>query len=82
MINNELLNKDPDLVPEQAPIVILDNKSDMCMAKNSDYTKNTRHISIRMHFVRNGEEWNFHKILWCELGLLLVEIGTKNVRED
>ena len=39
MINNELLNKDPDLVPEQAPIVILDNKSDMCMAKNSDYTK-------------------------------------------
>ena len=26
MLNNELLNKDPDVVPEQSPLTILDNK--------------------------------------------------------
>ena len=33
MINNELLNKDPDVVPEQSPLVILDGKSAIYMAK-------------------------------------------------
>ena len=26
MLDNEFLNKDPDLVPEQAPLIILDSK--------------------------------------------------------
>ena len=34
-----------------------------------------------MHFVRNIEEWNIHNI-WCEEGLKLEDIGTKNFRED
>ena len=54
MINNKLLNKDPDVVPEQAHIVILDINSSMCMANNGKDTKHTRHISIRMNVVRNG----------------------------
>ena len=35
-----------------------------------------------MHFVRNGEECNLHKIVWCEVGLHLADIGAKNVIED
>ena len=31
---HELLNKDPDIVPEEAPVIVLDSKSAMCMAKN------------------------------------------------
>ena len=34
MLINELLNKDPDIVPEEAPIIIFDIKSDVCMDKN------------------------------------------------
>ena len=34
-----------------------------------------------MHFVRNGEKCEMHKIDWCEGGLQLAEIGTKNVSE-
>ena len=34
-----------------------------------------------MHFVRNGEKCKMHKIDWCEGGLQLSEIGTKNVSE-
>ena len=34
MLNNEFLNKDPDVVPEQAPLIILNSKSDVCMARN------------------------------------------------
>ena len=52
------------------------------MAKNSKETKHTRHIYIRMYFVRNGEELNLHKTVWYEGGLKLSDIVTKNVRED
>ena len=34
-----------------------------------------------MHFVRNGEKYKMHKIEWCEGGLQLADIGTKNVSE-
>ena len=50
MLINELLNKDLDIVPEEVPLIVLDIKSDMCMAKNSKDTKHTRHIEMIMHF--------------------------------
>ena len=56
-------------------------KSAMCLAKNGKDTKHTRHIARRMHFVRNGENCKMHKTNWCEGGLQLVDIGTKNVSE-
>ena len=69
------------MVPKEAPLIVLDGKSDMCMAKNGKDTKHTRHIARRVHFVRNGEKFNMHKIDWCEGGLQLADIGTKNVSE-
>ena len=51
------------------------------MSKNGKDIKHTRHISMRMHFFRNGEEKNIRKTLWCEIGLKLVYVGTNNVRE-
>ena len=68
MINNELINRYPDVVPEQAPLIVLGIKSSACMDNNGEYTKHTIHISRRMNFVRNGEDLNLHKILWCEGG--------------
>ena len=79
MLVNELLNEDPDMVPKEAPLIVLDSKSAMCMAKNGKDIKHTRHIARRMYFVRNGKKCNMHRIDWCEEGLQLVEIGTKNV---
>ena len=51
------------------------------MVKNGKDTKHTRHIARKMHFVRDGEKSNMHKIVWCEGGLQLEDIGTKNVSE-
>ena len=34
-----------------------------------------------MHFLRNGEKCKMQKIDWCEGGLQLADIGTKNVSE-
>ena len=51
------------------------------MAKNGKDIKHTRHISRRIHFVRNGEKFKMHKIDWCEGGLQFAEIGTKNVSD-
>ena len=30
MLINDFLNKDPDIVPEKAPLIILDGKSGVC----------------------------------------------------
>ena len=81
MLVHELLNEDPEIFPKEAPLIVLDSKSAMCMAKNGKDTKHTRHISRRMHLVRNGEKCKMHKIEWCEGGLQLAYIGTKNVSE-
>ena len=51
------------------------------MANNGKYTKHTRHIARIMHFLRNGEKCKMQKIDWCEGGLQLADIGTKNVSE-
>ena len=81
MLIHDLLNKNPDIVPEESPLIVLDSKSAMCMAKNSKDTKHTIHIASRIHFVRNGDKCKMHKIDWCEGGLQLSNIGTKNVSE-
>ena len=81
MLVHELLNEDTDMVPKEGPLIVLDRKSAMCMAKNGKDTKHTRHIARGMHFVRNGENCKMHKIDWCEGGLQLADIGTKNVSE-
>ena len=81
MLIHELLNEDPDMVPEEYPLIVLDSKSAMCMAKNGKDTKHTRHIARRIHFVRNGEKCNMHKIDCCVGGLQLADIGTNNVSE-
>ena len=56
MLTHELLNKDPDIFPEKATLIVLDGKSAMCMAKNGKDTKHTIHIARIMRFVRNGEK--------------------------
>ena len=81
MLIHELLNKDPDIIPEEDPLIVLDINSDVYMARNGKDTKHTRHISRRMYFVRNGEKCKMHKIDWCEGGLQLADIGTKNFSE-
>ena len=81
MLIHELLNEDPYMVPKEDPLIVLDSKSAMCMANNGKDTKHTRHISRRIHFVRNGEKCKMHKIDWLERGLQLADIGTKNVSE-
>ena len=39
---HELQNKDTDIVTEEAPLIVLDSKSDICMANNGKDTKHTR----------------------------------------
>ena len=45
VLNNELLNKDPHVVSEQLPLIILGIKSVVCMSNDGKETKYTRHIS-------------------------------------
>ena len=79
---NELLNKGTYIVPDEAPLIVLDSKSVMCMANNGKDTKHTRHISRRINFVRNGEKCKMHKIECFKGGLKLADISTKNSGEN
>ena len=54
MLIHEFLNKVPDIVPEEAPLIFLGSKSDMCMSNNGKDTKHKRHIARRIRLVRNG----------------------------
>ena len=74
--------KDPYLVPEEDPLIILGRNSDVCMSGNAKDTKHTRHISRIIHFVRNSENYKMHKIGWCEGGLKISDIATKNFGEN
>ena len=76
------MNKNPDIVPEKDPLIILDSRSAVCMAKNVKDINHTRHITRRSHFVSNGENCKIHKIDWCEEGLKLADIAIKNVCEN
>ena len=60
----------------------MDSKSTVFMAKNGKDTKHTRHIAIKVHFVRNGEICKINKIDWCEGVTQLAVIVTKNVGEN
>ena len=78
---HELLNKDPDTFTEEAPLIILDRKYVFCMDNNGKDTKQTRHINIGVHLMRNCEKCKIHKIDWFEGYLQLTDIATKNVGE-
>ena len=78
----EFLNKDPDIVPEEAPLIILDRKSDVCMANNVKDTNNKRNITRGVNILSNGKKCKMHKIDWCEGGTQLSVIATKNVGEN
>ena len=56
MLIHEFLNKDPGIVPEEAPQIILDSKPAVCMTKNGKCTKQKRHLSRRVNFVSNGKK--------------------------
>ena len=79
MLINELLNKNPDIVSEESPLTTLDIKSAVCMANTGNDTNHIRNIAIIVHFLRNGDKYKMHKIDWCEGGLKLSYIATKNV---
>ena len=51
------------------------------MAKNGRDNKHKRQISNILNFVSNGEKCKIHKIDWCEGGLKLADIATKDVGE-
>ena len=42
------------MVPEEAPLIVLDSNSTIGMANNGNDTKHTRQISRIFNFVRNG----------------------------
>ena len=45
MLIHELLNKNPDIVQDKAPLIVFDSKSTTCMDKNGKDAKHTRHIA-------------------------------------
>ena len=58
MLIHELLDKDSDIDPEEAPMVVLGINSAMFMDNSGKDTKHTKYIPRRVNFVRNGKNKN------------------------
>ena len=69
MLNHEFLKKDPDIVLEEDPLIIVYSKYYIVMANDGKGTKHTHHLVRRLNFVRNGENCKMHRMYWCEGGL-------------
>ena len=52
----EFLNKDPDIVLEEASLIVLDSKSTIYISNNGKDTKHTINIARTINFVRNEEK--------------------------
>ena len=76
MLIHELLNEDPDIVPEESSFIVLDGKIAICTDNNGRDANHTRKIARRMNLVRNGEKSKMYKLYWCEGGLQLADLGT------
>ena len=50
MLIHEFTNNDVDIVPEEAPLIILYSKSGVCMDNDGKDAKHTRKISRIIHF--------------------------------
>ena len=57
----------------------MDDKCSVCIDNNGKDSKHTSHVARRVNFLRNGENCKMHKVDWCEGGLQLADIATKNV---
>ena len=76
------MSKDPYIVPEEAPLTILDSKSSVYISKNGKDNKHTRHIERILHLIMNFENCRMQNIGWCEGGMKLADIYTRNVGEN
>ena len=57
MLIHEFLNKGPDIVPWEAPLIFLDSKFDICMDKNGKYTNHTRHTEDLLSNIIRGASY-------------------------
>ena len=48
------------------------------MDNNGKNTNHKRHIHRRIYFMSNGKRCKMHNIEWCEGGMKLADIVTKN----
>ena len=76
---HEMLNKDPYIVTEEAPLIILDSKPYVYMSNSGNDTKHTRNIARRVNFGRSSEKLKMHKIDCFEGGIYLADVATNNV---
>ena len=61
-VNSYFLNKDPDIVPEESLLIILDRNYSVFMDNTGKDTKHTRHIYRRVIIFRNCDKCNIHNI--------------------
>ena len=57
--------------------IFMDNRSAVDMSISFKDTKNARHIRRRFHFVKQGVEQNWHKLIWISNEFMVADVTTK-----
>ena len=63
---------------EYLPVdILMDNKSAVDMSVSFKDTKNAHHIHCRFHFVKQGVEQLWHKLIWISNQYMVADVTTK-----
>ena len=63
---------------EDLPVdILMDNKSAVDMSISFRDTKNAHHIHRRFHFVKQGVEQLWHKLIWISNQFMVAHVSTK-----
>ena len=71
---SDLLNKNI-----HATTILEDNQSAICMAKNQQSHRRTKHIEIKYHFIRDLVEAGRIKLIYCPSEKMVADMLTKGL---
>ena len=64
--------------PEDLPVdILMDSKSAVDMSLTFKDTRNARHIRRHFHFVKQGTEQKWHKLVWISNQFMVADVTTK-----
>ena len=70
-------------LPQYAPkILFTDNQGAIALAKNPEYHAHTKHIDIKLHFIRQHIEEGWIQLIYCPTDDMIADIMTEALAKE
>ena len=68
--------------PEEATKIYEDNQSEICLAKNTQFQRQAKHIEIKYHFIREQVENGNVELSCCRTEEMVADMLTKGLDRE